>query len=127
LADSLEEVRRASDDELEGFVMPTENGFDALTVFHGVIASTATRDEARTIVHVRGLASLAERWYWRSRVTDAWSVVVPQEARPGFVRVAVGYYALPGVPTAVITAEDVAQGDALTLEPPDETIDGLPR
>jgi hypothetical protein len=123
----LEEIRRESDGELEGFVRDQGDYFDALTVFHGLLGRTPSRADARAVVHARGLGSLAERWFWRSRKTGAWAVVVPQEVRPGFVRVSVGYYALAGTPTAVITAADLADGDVLTLERPDSDVtEGMP-
>ncbi len=115
---ALHEVRRASDGELEGFVADGGDGWLALTVFHGELGRAATAAEAREIVQRRGLASLAERWWWLSRSTGAWQVVVPLESHPGRVRVAVGYYSLPGVETATITADDLAAGDRLTLERP---------
>jgi hypothetical protein len=114
-----QEVRRASDDELEGFVVAVEGRWLALTVFHGVLGEAATATEARAIVHRSGLASLAERWGWLSRATGEWRIVVPVESSPGRVRVALGYYSLPGVGTATITAADLAAGDRLVLEPPD--------
>jgi hypothetical protein len=122
----LEEVRRAADDELEGFVRQAAGGFHGLTVFHGMIATASTADEARAIVHARGISSLAERWFWWSRGSGAWSVVLPQEASAGKVRVAVGYYALPGVEMATITADDLDAGDVLTLVRPDAPVDGFP-
>jgi hypothetical protein len=42
-------------------------------------------------------------------------VVCIQEARPGAVTVALGYYSLPGVPTLTITAEELAAGDCELL------------
>ncbi len=123
----LEEVRRSEDGELEGFVRERGDGFGALTVFHGLLGTAPSLAGARAIVHARGLAALAERWYWKSRQTGAWAVVLPQEVRPGFVRVSVGYYSLAGSPIAVITADDLADGDVLTLEKPDaDVIEGLP-
>ena len=44
---------------------------------------------------------------------------MPQESSPGRVRVAVGYYSLPGVETATITVDDLAAGDRLTLKRPE--------
>ena len=126
MSESLEEVRRPTDRELEGFVRRAGDEFEALTVFHGLLAKVQSADAARAIVAERGLSSLAQRWYWRSRASGRWVVVVPQEVRPGLVRVAVGYYALPGVPTALITADDLAQGDVLTLDPPDARVHGVP-
>jgi hypothetical protein len=116
----VEEVRRERDGELEGFVVEDGEGWLALTVFHGVLGRPASLEGARRLVRDRGLTSLAERWYWRSRLASEWGVVLPLEASPGRVRVALGYYSLPGVPTAVITAEDLAAGDQLTLEAPAE-------
>ncbi len=118
-----EEVRRVQDDELAGYVEPTEDGaWRALTVFGGELATLPSRDAAIELVHRQGLASLAERWYWWSRTDATWRIVVPQETSPGRVRVAIGYYSLPGVETALITAEDLAAGDQLTLAlPPGES------
>lgn len=115
----LHEVRRDDDGELAGFVAAAETGWQALTVFHGVLGTTATYDEAHELVRRRGLEALAERWYWFSRRTGAWRVVVPQESAPGRVRVALGYYSLPGVEVAAITSADLAAGDQLALEPPE--------
>jgi hypothetical protein len=120
----MEEVRRERDDELEGFVAEDGEGWLALTVFHGVLGRATSLNEARRIVQDRGLASLAQRWYWWSRLAPGWRVVVPLEASPARVRVALGYYSLPGVPTTLITAEDLAAGDRLTLEPPPEADQG---
>jgi hypothetical protein len=115
----MREVRRTGDGEIEGFVVGDGGGWLALTVFHGEIGWAPTEAGAREIVHRRGLAALALRWHWWSRVTGTWRVVVPQEASPGRVRVALGWYSLPGVETATITAADLAAGDRLMLEPPD--------
>jgi hypothetical protein len=113
------EVRRERDDELEGYVEATEDGaWRALTVFGGVLATLPSRDAAIELVHRQGLASLAERWYWWSRRDATWRTVVPQETSPGRVCVAIGYYSLPGVETALITAQDLAAGDRLSLTLP---------
>ena len=114
----MHEVRRDDDDELAGFVVEDDGEWRALTVFHGVLGRAANAEAARDIVRRRGLGALAERWYWFSRHTGEWRVVLPQESSPGRVRVAVGYYSLPGVEVATITASDLAVGDRLTLEPP---------
>ncbi len=114
-------VRREHDDELEGFVVQDLDGWQALTVFHGVLGRAPTREAAVVVVHRRGLASLAERWYWRPRYSGEWQVVVPQESRPGWVRVAIGYYSLPGVETAIIRSTDLEAGDRLTLAGPDDS------
>jgi hypothetical protein len=121
-SEQREEVRREADEELEGFIEATEEGWRALTVFGGLLATLPSRDAAIELVHRHGLGSLAERWYWWSRRDSTWRIVVPQETSPGRVRVAVGYYSLPGVATALITAEGLAAGDRLTLTlPPGES------
>jgi hypothetical protein len=114
----LHEVRRDRDEELAGFVTEDDGAWLALTIFHGVLGRAENAEAARDLVRRRGLGALAERWYWYSRRTGEWRVVLPQESSPGRVRVAVGYYSLPGVETATITAFDLAAGDRLTLEPP---------
>jgi hypothetical protein len=121
----MDEVRREHDQELLGFVVEDDGAWLALTLFHGVLGRTETAEGARDIVRQRGLGALAERWYWFSRLTGEWRVVLPQESSPGRVRVAVGYYSLPGVESATITTSDLAAGDRLTLEPPN--IDGVAR
>ncbi len=115
----MDEVRRRADGELEGYVVEDEDGWLALTVFHGVLGRAASRRAAVAVVHRRGLGSLAERWHWRSRLSGAWQVVLPQESGPGWVRVAIGYYSLPGVETTIIRASDLEAGDLLTLTPPE--------
>jgi hypothetical protein len=118
------EVRRPEDDELEGYVEAVGGAWHALTLFGGLLAMVDTRTAAIEVVHRQGLTSLAERWYWWSRRRGGWRIVLPQEASPGRVRVAVGYYSLPGVETALITAEDLAAGDLLVLTlPPGHELD----
>jgi hypothetical protein len=112
------EVRRAQDDELEGYVQASDAGWRALTVFGGLLATVGSAHEATEVVHGRGLSSLAERWFWWSRASRTWRVVVPQEASPRAVRVAIGNYSLPGVDTAVITLDDLAAGDRLVMTLP---------
>ncbi len=114
----MDEVRREADGELEGFVEEDADGWAALTVFHAVLGRLATRADAVEVVHRRGLSSLGERWWWRSRHSETWQVVLPQETGPGWVRVALGFYSLPGVETAVIRGSDLTAGDRLTLVPP---------
>ncbi|MEZ5117769.1 MAG: hypothetical protein R2737_16030 [Candidatus Nanopelagicales bacterium] len=110
----MEQVRRPDDGELLGFVARDAEGWSARTVFHGELARGASREEAYDVVRARGLASLAERWHWYSRRTGRWEVVVLQEAVPGRVTAAVGYYSLPQSPTVRITADDLAAGDRLS-------------
>jgi hypothetical protein len=121
---SSEEVRRASDGELLGWVRPApDGGWEALVVFGGVLGERPTEAEARRLVEREGLAALARHWYLRRRGTDAWRIVVIQEARPGRVRGVLGWYALPGAETFVLSRADLAAGDELRLEPPDDVVD----
>ncbi len=114
----MEEVRRAEDNELLGYVGESAGGWNALTVFHGLLGKRAERESAIDLVRERGLSSLADRWHYRASTDDAWQVVVPVEVHPGRVRIALDYYSMPGVPTAVVTAEDLASGVELTLDEP---------
>jgi hypothetical protein len=114
------EVRRSSDGELLGYVGRTASGWAALAVFGGTIGLRPTADEARTLVENEGLAVLARRWFHRPRATGDWRIVVITEAWPGHARGVVGLYSLPGAERLAITADDLAAGDEMTLEPPDD-------
>jgi hypothetical protein len=117
-----DEVRRAEDGELLGYVSASADGESwlALAVFGGRLGRRATRAEAVDLVRSEGLASLARRWFWRAVGSDEWEVVVIQEAWPGRAVGVVGLYALPGAPRFEVTAQDLAAGAELTLEPPDD-------
>ncbi len=117
--EELHEVRRDHDGELAGYVATDAGEWLALTVFHGLLGRTQTFEGACELVRRRGLDALAEHWYWFSRRTGRWRVVLPQESAPGRVRVALGYYSLPGVAVTAITSADLAAGDRLSLEPPE--------
>jgi hypothetical protein len=113
----VEEVRRAGDDELCGYVREDDGRWQALTVFLGVLAGFDTRHEAQGFVVDHGLSSLQRHWQYRAAPEGDWQTVLIQEARPGQVRLALGHYSLPGVPTLVVTAEDLASGAQLALPP----------
>lgn len=114
-----DEVRRPDDGELLGYVRPSVGGdWQALTVFGAVIGTAATRQAARTVLVDDGLASLAKRWFHRSAADGAWRVVVLTETWPGRARGVIGLYPLPGAPAFEISAEDLAAGDEMTLQPP---------
>jgi hypothetical protein len=116
-----EEVRRDSDGELLGFVEPRGGGgWAALAVFGGTIGVRDDRGAAIGLVEAEGLDSLAQRWFHRSAARPDWRVVVIQEAWPGRAVGVIGLYALPGAPPFAITADDLAAGDEMTLEPPDD-------
>ena len=109
----MQEVRRADDGELCGHVVAHDDEWHALTVFGGVLGAHPSRDDAERHVLGDGLSSLAERWEYRPGPDGEWQVVCIQEARPGWVRLALDYYSMPGVPTATVTAADLAAGAAL--------------
>ncbi|HEX6868607.1 MAG TPA: 1-(5-phosphoribosyl)-5-[(5-phosphoribosylamino)methylideneamino] imidazole-4-carboxamide isomerase [Candidatus Limnocylindrales bacterium] len=116
-------IRRREDGELLGAIRPGDGDDDrwfALTVFGGTLGHASSAAGARAIVERDGLGALARRWFYRSRTSGGWQVVLIQEAWPGRVRVVEGLYALPGVPTRTVTADDLAAGDVLTLDPPSE-------
>jgi hypothetical protein len=111
------EVRRDTDGELCGHVRAADNAWQALTVFGGLLAVHPSREEAEQHVVATGLASLAERWWYRSEPSADWQVVCIQEANPQSVRLALGYYSMPGVPTAVVTRAELDDGADLALQP----------
>jgi hypothetical protein len=84
-------------------------------VFGAVLGHHEVRDGAVEQVLAEGLSSLSERWTLRRARVAENEVVCIQEARPGAVTVALGYYSLPGVPTLTITAEELAAGDCELL------------
>lgn len=106
------EVRRDHDGELCGFVHRSDHGWDALTVFGGVLGTHETQLKAHDEVLAIGLASLAERWWYREAPSADWQVVCIQEASPRSVRLALDYYSMPGVPTVTLTTEQLASGGA---------------
>jgi hypothetical protein len=111
------EVRRAADGELCGHVRRAAAGWESLTVFGGVLSLHGSKGAAEDRVRTTGLASLAERWWYRPETSVEWQVVCIQEANPHSVRIALGYYSMPGVPTAVVTRADLAAGAQLSLQP----------
>jgi hypothetical protein len=106
----MEEVRRAEDQELCGFVAHVDGTWRSRTVFGGELGDHDRREAAVDQVLREGLASLAERWTLRERATGDGEVVCIQEVNAVQVTVARGYYSLPGVPTLTITAEELASG-----------------
>lgn len=108
----MDAVRRDEDGELCGHVAQDADGsWRALTVFGAPIGRHAERDAAVDHVRVGGLASLAERWTLRHVPSGDEEIVCIQEADPGQVTVVLGYYALPGVPTRSLTAEQLSSGE----------------
>jgi hypothetical protein len=107
----VEEVRRASDDELCGFIERRDGSWCSIAIFGVLIDRHESRDLAISHVLGVGLEVLTERWTLRQRDTGDEEVVCILEATPGSVTVALGYYSLPGVPTLTITADQIASGE----------------
>lgn len=108
------EVRRA-DNELCGHVRTSTTGWEALAVFGASLGTATTRAGAEEIVRERGLALLSERWTLTGAGDDDGTVCI-QEARVDGVRLALGYYSMPGVPTRWIDRAEIESG-AMTLSP----------
>lgn len=111
------EIRRPDDSELCGHIDERDGAWRSLTVFGAVLASHDTRDEADAHVRAHGLASLAERWHYRPDPSAEWEIVCIQEASVHSVRLALGYYSMPGVPTVEVTRHQLEAGATLTLDP----------
>ena len=82
-----------------------------MTVFGAVLGRHSTRAAAVDQVLADGLASLAGRWTLRRGDGGDEEIVCIQEANPSSVKLALGYYSLPGVPTLTITAAQLASGE----------------
>jgi hypothetical protein len=88
------EVRRDEDEELMGYVRTSEGQWAALTVFGGLLGVHPTEDEARDMVGISGLSSMAEPWWVWSE--GQWWPCRLQEARPGHATVWVTAHDYPG-------------------------------
>lgn len=113
----VHEVRRSDDNELCGHVHLTDGGWSALTVFGGVLGTFPERESASLLVLAEGLSSLTERWWYRGSPSEEWQVVCIQEASPAEVRIALGYYSMPGVPTLVVSRAELDGPASLVREP----------
>lgn len=107
----MDEVRRLHDDELCGHVVERDGEWVALAVFGAEVGRHDDVEAARQQLLDEGLASLAERWTLRDGATGEEEIVCIIEANAADVRVARGYYSMPGVPTLTITAEQLAAGE----------------
>lgn len=107
----MDEVRRATDDELCGFVDRRDGRWLALTVFGAVLGGHGGEAAARDHVLAEGLASLTERWTLVEGATGEEEVACILEANPLQVTVARDHYAMPGVPTLTISADQFAAGE----------------
>jgi hypothetical protein len=106
----MDEIRRPDDGELCGHVVAHEDCWHALTVFGALLGEHPARDDAERQVLETGLASLAERWTLRDGTTGDEEIVCIQEANPSSVRLALGYYSMPGVPTLTVTTDELRSG-----------------
>lgn len=93
------EVRREDDDELLGFTAPTGSGWQALTVFGGLLGEHPSADAAAAQLRAEGLASLADRWWIETAA--GWERCHLIEASPERVVVVVAPYAWMGEPQVV--------------------------
>lgn len=108
----VEEVRRHDDDELCGHVRSGADGrWRALTVFGAEIGAHDGRADAVAQVLDEGLAVLADRWTLVHPGAAESETVCILEANADEVVVARGYYSLPGVPTLIISAEQLTSGE----------------
>lgn len=107
----MDEVRRAGDGELCGFVDERDGRWLALSVFGAVLGEHRHEVDAWDRVLTEGLASLTERWTLVYGPTAREEVACILEANPSQVTVARGYDALPGVPTLTITAGQLTSGE----------------
>jgi hypothetical protein len=104
------QVRRPDDEELCGFVDGRDGEWHSLTIFGGRLGIHDHRDDAEREVLDVGLASLAERWVLIDAATGEEQVVCIQQASPSSVTLALDYYSLPGVPTTIVAASELASG-----------------
>ena len=111
------EIRRSDDNELCGFVEESDGSWYACSIFGGRLASFADRADAVDRVLAVGLASLAERWWFRESPGSEWQVVCIQEASPESVKLALDYYSLPGVPTITVSRHQLNSSMDLRLTP----------
>ncbi len=111
----MEEVRRGNDRELCGVIQESNGSWAACTVFGAVLADGKTKSEATNYVLEHGLAVLSEPWILTTSSSKVDQVVRIIEASPSEVRLALGFYSVPGVP--VITLSSTALENDFSLRP----------
>lgn len=111
-------VYRQDDHELLGFVQHSQHEWNAYTVFGSYIATFTDENAARAYLQAHGLAILNQHWHYYAAQTHTWHVVLIQEASPTHVHLMLGYYAMPGIPTKIISITDLQNGDILQLDEP---------
>lgn len=94
-----QEIRRADDDELLGFVTPAAGTFQATTVFGGLLGEHPDADSAEHQLRQIGLSSLAERWWIFS--DDRWQRCWLIEASPDRVVAVIASYAFEARPQVI--------------------------
>jgi hypothetical protein len=112
------EIRR-DDGELCGYVRALGDRWQALVVFGAVLGDHASEDAATQQVRDSGIAVLQDRWTLAGTGDDD-GIVCIQEARPDGVRVALGYYSLPGVPSRWVERVDIDAGTVTLRHGSDE-------
>lgn len=109
-------VHRPEDGELVGRVSPERrDGADvwvARTSFGTELAAFGDRDAATAFLHARGLALLADRWWWSSPA-EGWVPVALVEVRPDAVTLRAELD--PAAPPVTVTGAGLA---ALSRTPP---------
>ena len=116
------EIRRPEDNELCGFVEKSNGSWHSYSVFGGRLASFADRADAVDQVLTMGLASLAERWWFKESPESEWQVVCILEASPESVTLALDYFSAPGVPTLTISRHQLHSSMELRLSPTESTV-----
>lgn len=94
-----QEIRRADDDELLGFVIHAAGTFRATTVFGGLLGEHPDADSAERQLREIGLSSLAERWWIFS--DDRWQRCWLIEAFPDRVLAVIATYAFEARPQVI--------------------------
>jgi hypothetical protein len=89
-------VRRPSDDELVGFLVPDGEDYRPATVFGYVLGPATSEAEARAVLIATGLDLLDERWVLVHESVDRPTLVEIAEASPERVVVQTLYYAMSG-------------------------------
>ncbi|MDQ6657908.1 MAG: hypothetical protein M3Z00_06760 [Actinomycetota bacterium] len=98
-ASDRQEIRRADDDELLGFVSHYAGAFRATTVFGGLLGEHPDADSAERQLRDSGLSSLAERWWIYS--DDHWQRCWLIEASPERVIAVIATHAFQAQPQVV--------------------------
>ena len=106
-------VYRTSDHELLGIVWHVPPQWHACTSFGAFLVACPSASLAEAYLHAYGLRMLNDPWEYYDPSTDTWHLVRIQEATQHQVRIILGPYAWPGVPTTIITAHQLAHGTIL--------------